>query len=299
MANAIIFAADAHRADGAARTLEAVGYRVVERAAIATASARLDAQAQVDLILIDATGAEEAALAPLLVRLDTLAHSRGTAVIAECTLDQLDLVAAMLTDPSAQILCEPAPYDLAGAAALSGVRTARRLHDQSRDDERAQLQRVTAEVSRIAETLARIANGPDSDDPGSVRSRTSSYRAMPVESAEPVTAAQVRDALRARRMRDKVFGGDLFADPAWDMLLDLYAAELEQRRVSVSSLCIASAVPPTTALRHIGAMIEAGFLERSADPGDRRRAYISLAEQGRENMRHCLGLLRRHGLPIP
>jgi hypothetical protein len=44
-------------------------------------------------------------------------------------------------------------------------------------------------------------------------------------------------------MREQFFGPDLFADPAWDILLDLYAARLEQQRVAVSSLCIAAAVP--------------------------------------------------------
>lgn len=88
-----------------------------------------------------------------------------------------------------------------------------------------------------------------------------------------VTARDVRAVIRARRMRDQFFTGELFADPAWDMLLDLFASELEGRRVSVSSLCIAAAVPPTTALRWIGAMHDAGLFERQADPNDRRRAY--------------------------
>src|SRR3546814_16438627 len=47
--------------------------------------------------------------------------------------------------------------------------------------------------------------------------------------------------LRRRRQRDEAFPKDLFADPAWDMLLDLYAAQqLERPPIAVSSLCIAS-----------------------------------------------------------
>src|SRR5690606_9764038 len=104
-----------------------------------------------------------------------------------------------------------------------------------------------------------------------ISDRPSDYVGMPVlaplggESAgldgkEHVTAQQVRDLLRARRLRDEFLPGDLFADPAWDMLLDLFAARLEQERVSVSSLCIASAVPPTTALRWIRTLTEKGLL---------------------------------------
>src|SRR3546814_11460790 len=61
-----------------------------------------------------------------------------------------------------------------------------------------------------------------------------------------------QNLIRCRRLRDRYFDGDLFADPAWDMLLDLYlAAERNTRPVSISSLCIASAVPAPTALRWI------------------------------------------------
>lgn len=78
-------------------------------------------------------------------------------------------------------------------------------------------------------------------------------------------------------MRAKCFPGELFADPAWDMLLDLAVAHGEHRRVSISSLCIASRVAPTTALRWIGKLTELGFIERSDDPIDRRRAFLSLS----------------------
>ena len=49
-----------------------------------------------------------------------------------------------------------------------------------------------------------------------------------------------------RQLRARFFDGELFADPTWDMLLDLTAARVEHTRVSVTSLCIASGVPPTT-----------------------------------------------------
>ena len=88
----------------------------------------------------------------------------------------------------------------------------------------------------------------------------------------------IRRIIRQRRFRERHFGGRLFADPAWDILLDLTAARAEHKRVSVSSLCIASAVPPTTALRWIGLMVEAGLLHRQQDDLDNRRAFISLTD---------------------
>jgi hypothetical protein len=56
------------------------------------------------------------------------------------------------------------------------------------------------------------------------------------------------DNICARRLRERLLPAGLFADPAWDMLLDLYAAEIEEQPVSVTSACIAAAAPATTAL---------------------------------------------------
>jgi DNA-binding MarR family transcriptional regulator len=97
-------------------------------------------------------------------------------------------------------------------------------------------------------------------------------------------SAPVRRLLRQRRLREQFFPADLFADPAWDMLLDLYAAQLEGQPVAVSSLCIAAAVPATTALRWIKTMTDTGLFERQADPRDGRRIFIGLAPQATQAM---------------
>ncbi len=81
-----------------------------------------------------------------------------------------------------------------------------------------------------------------------------------------------------------MFAPELFADPAWDMLLELYALHLEQRRVSVSSLCIAAYVPPTTALRWVAKLEEEGLASRTEDATDGRRTWIELSEEGIERM---------------
>ena len=90
----------------------------------------------------------------------------------------------------------------------------------------------------------------------------------------------VRQILRQRRLRVEFFGNSLFADPAWDILLDLTAARTEGKRVSITSLCIAANVPATTALRWIQQMTESGLLQRTDDDQDRRRAFVSLSDKG-------------------
>jgi DNA-binding MarR family transcriptional regulator len=90
--------------------------------------------------------------------------------------------------------------------------------------------------------------------------------------------ALVESLIRGRRLRDKFFDAGLFADPVWDILLDLYLASLDQRRTAISSLCVAAAVPTTTALRHISLLVDRGMLVRQPSRFDHRVIYVELAE---------------------
>lgn len=93
---------------------------------------------------------------------------------------------------------------------------------------------------------------------------------------QPSNATVARRRLASRRLRDRFFGQGLFADPAWDMMLDLYAAHYKGKSISVSSLTIAASVPASTALRWIVKMVEEKFMQRHPDPLDGRKVYISL-----------------------
>lgn len=92
-------------------------------------------------------------------------------------------------------------------------------------------------------------------------------------------AAKLRQMIRRRQIRGKFFDADLLAEPAWDMLLDLAAARAEGKRVSVTSLCLASGVPVSTASRWIERMMEGGLLHREQDQADGGRVFLSLSDQ--------------------
>ena len=109
-------------------------------------------------------------------------------------------------------------------------------------------------------------------------------RSQPSRQGRPVTEQSVRELLRLRRDRDRFFKSQLFADPAWDMLLELYACELGQQRISISSLCVGAAVPATTALRWISTLEQEKLIERRPDPTDGRRFFIQLTREGRDAM---------------
>lgn len=87
-----------------------------------------------------------------------------------------------------------------------------------------------------------------------------------------------------RRERDNQFPRGLFGEPAWDMLLDLFVNTRRGRTVSVTSLCIASAVPATTALRYIALLEERGLLQRIPAQHDRRVSYVELTRKAHDAM---------------
>jgi len=155
------------------------------------------------------------------------------------------------------------------ATALSYDEVPLRLSDIGTDQSAERLRQLSEEVSRIASTLARISAGPNVRKPSGDVTQAGELPPLPAD-----TIAKV---IRARRMRGRYFDETLFADPAWDMMLDLLQAEIRQHRVPVSSLCIAAAVPATTALRWLKTLVSQGLFLRRADPHDGRRVFVELA----------------------
>lgn len=131
---------------------------------------------------------------------------------------------------------------------------------ESLDD---QLKRVKAEVDRLAAMFSHY---------------------DPTVPPAQISADWIRGMLEARRRRSVILGS-LFADPAWDMLLQLYAMHLDGKRAAVSDLCKASAVPYTTALRWIGRLEHAGMIVRTADSEDGRRIWVELSPVGEDGMK--------------
>jgi hypothetical protein len=300
---AVIIAANAAQGRVASQMLAAAGVRELAQIGFGEVGDRLADHSNVDLILIEAGAAPDALLDGALARADMMARERSLGVIATLEIEQVDIAVAHLLGPRTQLLCNPTEGDRAAALAIaqaqagisSGVAQG---GEARRESESARLARLNEEVARIADTLARLTRGDEGETLSGVRDPGSTYRG-PDDAEQPeISAQEIRAVIRSRRLRAQFFAQEMFADPAWDMLLDLFAAELEGRRVSVSSLCIAAAVPPTTALRWIGTLHDAGLFERHADPSDRRRAYIALSQKALEGMRSYVGAVKRAGLGL-
>jgi hypothetical protein len=91
-----------------------------------------------------------------------------------------------------------------------------------------------------------------------------------------------------RRVRDTFVSEPIFREPGWDILLDLYIMAARGKRVAVSSACIASNVPATTALRWLAILEGQCLIARTSDERDQRRIYVQLTEAGRELVERCV-----------
>lgn len=289
-----VFADRAHLRDEIGEDVAAAGLALRECGEV---SALLEGEPRPlgEVVLLDCPQVDAAGMAAL-ARLDLRAARSGAQLVISTTVEALDDVFACCDQSDPQILVDPTRAErvIALGRVLAKVPNLR-LRELA-DDDRLTLLRLTEQVGRIAQRLERLGGVQPAvlgdDKAFRLESPAPAYRGP--EGDRLVLAGRpslpdprlVRRIIRQRQLRARFFDGELFADPAWDMLLDLAAARVEHYRVSVTSLCIASAVPPTTALRWIGQMSEAGLLQRVEDETDRRRVFITLSDPAVDAMAH-------------
>ncbi|HMP56633.1 MAG TPA: winged helix DNA-binding protein [Novosphingobium sp.] len=297
-----IFADRAHIRGQFRDDLEAAGFRIA-RAGPLEDLLEGEARPLGEVVMLDCPEVDAARLAALM-RLDMRVAHAGAQLVVSTSLDALEDVFACLDQSAPQILVNPTRAERVIALGHALARLpSDRVRELSEED-RLMLLRLTEQVGQIASRLDRLdpqgaggegafrfeapgaAFSPPSGDDGTERLVRAARPPLP----DP---RLVRRIIRQRQLRARFFEADLFGDPAWDMLLDLTAARVEHQRVSVTSLCIASGVPPTTALRWIGQMVEAGLFQRVEDEADRRRAFIQLTDKAADAMARYFAELGR------
>jgi Winged helix DNA-binding domain len=287
--NALIFADSEMGARATERSVLAIGGRIGASLGIEAASARLDQQAMAHAIMVDLTYDHGRTVDRLLDRIDAVAERENMPAIISAPIELIDQISACTNSTSVTVLCQPDASERVAALSLAWSGQFEGVRDSTMEMDSIRLRRLADEVTRIARALSSLSSGGAGEAPSGGLSRELQSQVSDMQigfSAEPMNlvdtplpkAAEVRTMLRLRRLRESFFDASLFADPAWDMLLDLLAAKLEGDQVAVSSLCIAASVPPTTALRWIKAMTDHGLFERHADPMDGRRIFIRLSD---------------------
>lgn len=140
------------------------------------------------------------------------------------------------------------------------------------------------ELSTFVQLLARLVN----------TSKGASAPETAGESSAATSLTQVAEGLyRLRRRREALmttrFGGDIFADPAGDIMLYLYIHSGRGEPVSVTRACSAANVPITTALRYVTVLADRGLIERSKNPEDGRSYLLKLSPAAIELMEETIG----------
>ena len=136
--------------------------------------------------------------------------------------------------------------------------------------------------------------------PAASGKRDAATAGVEAEALNPPPGAELAAWLfMARRLREEVLGADLFSDPAWDIILDIYAANARGEKVQISSLSPMSGVPSSTARRWAHKLIARGLLERERDPRDKRLTFVRLSTEGRERIISFINRLVAKGPPPP
>src|SRR3546814_9919382 len=103
------------------------------------------------------------------------------------------------------------------------------------------------------------------------------------ELVDEVLARLCQAVYRSRRARPRYMAaaGDLFADPIWDMMLDLYIASQRGQLTTVTNACVAADVPQTPGLRYIETLTAPGLAVRYSHLKDKRKLGPELTPEGK------------------
>jgi DNA-binding MarR family transcriptional regulator len=104
----------------------------------------------------------------------------------------------------------------------------------------------------------------------------------------PVTEDHVLSVLSGRRGREAAIGRELFSDPAWDILLELYAAHLGYRRMILRELARSIDIPESTTARWISVLTDRGFLTTTDERQETVGASLELSPRGLAVMERLL-----------
>lgn len=84
-----------------------------------------------------------------------------------------------------------------------------------------------------------------------------------------------------RQTRAMLFGADLFSDPAWDILLLLFAQSANRTYLPTGEISLAG-LPQTTALRWLEALERRGLVWRGNHPADELLRPVGLSQHARD-----------------
>lgn len=222
--------------------------------------ARLSARPLIGIILLDARAVDPLGDAPDLAELRRRSPVRHALQILLCGV-AVDL--ERLLPRTRPDITDVLPKPIERQTLLLAIQEAKRRHD--------------AAINRRAAGVAEPSHRP------------------PAQRREPPAELRILQWLRdVDEQRQRSLGGVLEPDATWNMLSELLRARITKRRISVTSLCLASRVPVTSALRRIDRLLVEGLITYALDPTDRRRKYVELTTDGANRVQGAVRALVQH-----
>ena len=90
--------------------------------------------------------------------------------------------------------------------------------------------------------------------------------------------------LELRRMRERHFGTELFGEPAWDVMLQLMIARIDDKELRLSELAGNPASPAVVTRHYVEELIEAKLVDRFDNAEDERDFYLTLSSEAARRM---------------
>lgn len=175
--------------------------------------------------------------------------------------------------------------DLRTSAGVSGQSSkVMDLTYQSSNDDTGGLQTITLsqkDVRAAARVLKVLAAG---DDPLDDILKGAGLAGRSDIGDRQALVGRARQAFLERRRRDRLFGQSMAGEPAWDMLLALYIADVSEARFTLGKLIAHSGVAPSTAHRWLDYLVNRGLVGRKMHPTDRRTVFVELTDEGRSTL---------------
>ena len=210
--------------------------------------------------------------------------ARNMAVVFLAAAASINDVISTLRLEAIDVLRKPPdPAQLIAAVRLAQVKLSRHLSERLIVQQAADILDASRSLlSGLSDSLQRSVSWHSLGD----RQGAAEFDApldLPVDGVDVAASAiaarqrrRVAQHIKARVARRGIFGDKIAGNPCWDMLLDLFEKRLQGQRVSVTSVCIASGVPATTALRRLDELLDMGLVRRVKDENDARRILVEL-----------------------
>jgi DNA-binding MarR family transcriptional regulator len=101
-------------------------------------------------------------------------------------------------------------------------------------------------------------------------------------------ASRAQFIIHSRRIRARHFQRSMLGEPAWDVLLLVYAGDVSGDRLTPTKLARLTGTPPSTVSRWIEYLEQQQLVQREPHPNDKRIFFVRLLPQGRQAMTNYL-----------